>query len=77
MVLTPSNQDLCLFSGIIDDDTAPATPRNAIHVGLYVGDFFFFSKLDAEESRFKKILNDKVATDFMGDAYIFLRSYYE
>ena len=52
----------------------PTTPRHTIHVGLYVDAFVFFLKLNAEESRFNKLLNKQVSTKFMGDADFFLRS---
>ena len=41
---------------------------------FYVDDFVFFSELESEESRFKQLLNNKVATEFMGDANFFLVS---
>ena len=72
MGLTPYKHNPYLFSGFIDDSTHPATPQHAIHVGLYIDDFIFFLESDAEESRFKQLLNNKVATDFMGDADFFL-----
>ena len=43
-------------------------PRHPIHIDLYVYDLFFFSESDAEEARFKNLLNNQVITDFMGDA---------
>ena len=74
MGITSYKHDPCLFSRVIDDSTPPTTPRHPIHIGLYVDDFFSFSESDAEESRFKKLLNKKVATDFMGDSDLFLGS---
>ena len=74
MGLTSSNRNPCLFYGIIDDGTPPTTPRHPINVGLYVDDFVFFLDSDAEEYRFKKLLNKKVATDFIGNVDFFLGS---
>ena len=71
MGLTSSNHNPCLFFGIIDDGTPPKILRHNIHVGIYIDGFFSSRKLDAEESRFKKPLNKKFATDFMGDADFF------
>ena len=74
MGLTSSKKDPCLFSGIINDNTPPATPWHTIHVGIYVDLYILFFDLVADNSRFKKLLNKKVTTEFMGDAYLFLRS---
>ena len=65
MFLTSSKQYPCLLSGIIDNGTPTTTPRQTIHVGLYLDDFVLFSELDAEDSRFKKLLDKQVATYFM------------
>ena len=46
-------------------------------MGLYVNDFLFFSESDSEESRLKRLINNKVTTDFMGDAEFFLESSFE
>ena len=70
--LTSSKHDPCLFSWIIDDGTPLETSRNTIHIGLYVDEFIFFLDSDVEESHFKKILNGKVTTDFMGEANLLL-----
>ena len=75
--LTPSTHDPCLFSGVINDVTLPSTPQHQIHVGLYVDDFVFFSESYAEEFQFKRLLNSKVTTDFMGDANFLLGSLFE
>ena len=69
-----SKHDPCLFYGITRDGTPPTTPRNPIHVGLCIENFVFFLYLDAEESCFKKLLNEKVTTNFMGDSDFFLES---
>ena len=46
------------------------------HIGFYVDNFVFFSDSDAEESRFKKLLNKQVTTDFMGGADFFLGTFF-
>ena len=77
MGLTPSNHDPCLFSGVINNGTLPLTPQNQTHVGLHANDFISFTESNSEESCFKCLLNDKVTTDFMGDANFFLGSSFE
>ena len=77
MGLTSYKHDPCLFFRIIDDSPPPVTPRHTIHVGLYVNDSVSFSESDAEDSCFKKLPNNKVTTDFMGNADFFLRSPFE
>ena len=69
MGLNPSKHKPCLFSGVIHGRNPHVNPRHTIHV-----DFVFFSESDVEESRFKRILNDKVTADFMGDVEFFLGS---
>ena len=77
MGLTFSKHDYCLFYGIIDDDTPSATTQHTIHVGLYTDNLVLFSESDTKESRFKKILNEKFTTDFMGNTDFFLGSSFE
>ena len=77
MSLSPSKHDPCLLLGVINDGTPPLNPQHKIHVGLYIDDFVFFSESDAEESRLKHLLNNKVTPDFMGDADFFLGTLFE
>ena len=77
MDITSSRNKPCILSGIINDSTPPATPQHTIHIGIYVNNFVFFSESDTEESCFKKLLNNKVTTDFMGYAEFFLGSSFE
>ena len=74
MGITSSNHYPCLLSGVIDDGTPPTIPVHPIHVGLCVDDFVFFLELDAEESCFKQLLNEKVTTEFMGDTDFLIES---
>ena len=75
--LTSSKHNPCLLFGIIDNSTPPETTQHIIHVGLYVNNFVFFLELDAENYHFKKSLNNKVTTNFMGGADFFIRSSFE
>jgi hypothetical protein len=50
----------------------PTTPRQEIHIGLYVDDFVFYSKSTEEEELFKQVLASKIKVDFMGDVDYFL-----
>ena len=68
MGLTDSKHDPLIFYGITNGSNPSTIPCHPIHIGLYVDDLFFFSESDAEEARFKNLLNNQVITDFMGDA---------
>ena len=68
MGLTPSNHSPSPLAGVINDGTPLSTPRHKIHMGLYVNDLVFFLESDSEESCLKRLINDKVTPDFMGDA---------
>ena len=72
MGLTPSPHDPCLYSGIINTDQQVSSPRQPIHIGLYVDDFVYYSTSDAEESLFQSVLSSKLTVDFMGDVDYFL-----
>ena len=53
--------------------TLPSS-RQMIHIGLYVDDFVFYSKSDAEEELFRQVFQSQVNVDFMGDVDYFLGS---
>ena len=72
MGLAPSRHDPCLFTGTTIDPSASTTNRKRIYVGLYVDDFVFFSESSTEEARFEKLLSERIAVDFMGEADFFL-----
>jgi hypothetical protein len=69
--LQQSVHDPCLFSGNLKSDLNP-TAHSAIHVGIYVDDFVFYSSDPAAEKKFQEELKKKVVVDFMGDVDYFL-----
>jgi hypothetical protein len=71
MGLKQSVHDPCLFSGNLSSDPNPS-PKSAIHVGIYVDDFVFYSEDPAAEALFQKELKKHVVVDFMGDVDYFL-----
>ena len=76
--LKPSVHDPCLFIGVPSSSDLPASPDDpAIHVGMYVDDFVYFSESDEVEKRFETLLGKEIEVDFMGTVNWFLGTHFE
>jgi hypothetical protein len=66
--LTPSLEDPCLYSGIIQDPSNPSLDISSLPLtlGLYVDDFVYFSEDPADEALFCRLLSERCKVDFMG-----------
>ena len=74
MGLKASPHDPCLLSGMIDNPSSPQTipeAQSQLHVGLYVGNFVFYSSYPTQEDLFKTLLQEHIQVDFMGDVDYF------
>ena len=75
MGLKSSPHAPCLLSGVLEDSNSQKTiskDQSQLHVGLYVDDFVFYSSDPAQEVLFKKLLQEHIQVDFMGDVDYFL-----
>jgi hypothetical protein len=72
--LTPLLKDLCLFTGFVHDPSYPASVITLVllSLGLYVGNFVYFSKDPAVETLFCRLLAKRCKVDFMGIVEWFL-----
>ena len=78
MGLQPSLHDPCLFQGVPSSHTSPAAAIDEhLYLGLYVDNFFDFSKDSATEQRFEKLLAAKLKFEFMGTVNWFLGTHFE
>jgi hypothetical protein len=66
--LTPSLEDLCLYSGLIVDPSDPSGTKleSPLSLGLYVDDFVYFLEDPAVEALFCCLLAQRCKVDFMG-----------
>ena len=72
--LNPSLEDPCLYSGFIQDPSDPASKKSTspLTLGLYVGDFVYFSKDPSVKALFCRLLVKRCKVDFMGVVEWFL-----
>ena len=72
--LNPSLEDPCLYSGFIQDPSDPASEKSTspLTLGLYVGDFVYFSKDPSVKALFCRLLVKRCKVDFMGVVEWFL-----
>jgi hypothetical protein len=66
--LTPSLEDPCLYSGLIQDPSDPLSGKSSspLTLGLYVDDFVYFSEDPAVDALFCHLLGGRCKVDFMG-----------
>jgi hypothetical protein len=66
--LTPSLEDPCLYSGVIQDPSDPlsAESKCPLSLGLYVNDFVYFTEDPAAKALFCRLLAERCKVDFMG-----------
>ncbi len=66
--LTPSLEDPCLYSGLIQDPSDHSSEKSSspLTLGLYVDDFVYFSEDPAVEALFCHLLSKRCKVDFMG-----------
>ena len=75
MGIKASTHDPCLLSVILEDSNSQNTiskDRPQLHVGLYVDDFIFYTSDPAQEALFKKLLQEHIQVDLIGDVDYFL-----
>ena len=75
MDLKASPHEPCYLSGILDNPYSPQTISEAqsqLHVGFYVDDFVFYSSDSTQEALFKKLLQEHIQVNFIGDVEYFL-----
>ena len=75
MGLNPSTHDPCLLFVALTNPSSPekiSDLQSQLHVGLYVGDFVFYSSDLNQDLLIKMLLQLHIQFYFMGDVYYFL-----
>ena len=70
MVLNPLPNNPFLLSSVLTNPYYPESisyPHPQIHVDLYVKDFVFYSSDPSQEALFKKLLQEHIQYDYMGN----------
>jgi hypothetical protein len=72
--LTPPLEDPCLYSGFIQDPSAPSSEKSTspLTLGLYVDNFVYFSEDPSVKTLFRHLLSERCKVDFMGVVEWFL-----